>query len=635
MPNKMFNTKFMRRAFIFLFTLAFLLQTTPVAQAANDAASRRAAQIANLKQQASTARALGVTKQAEARRNEPEAIRLQASIDAKQKQIAELEPQLTAIQNEENAALQVKAQDVTKKQTTKTDNIGGPIGVAKDSLNNVANGIDNVVTALKQTGASDADIKKVFREAGVDPKGLASELRGLANQVQAMNLSELRRWRDQLETERVKAQNSKNAIEAKAAKERAELAKIDREIAAKKSDKRYWETRRDDHNREADRLWRECNWCPWNLARIGWEKSAAATDQGLAWATDGDINIKNFFRTFPALVVSANSLSAAPYALSIQTLASQRDGVNQTIGGIEADIKRTEAERQAIIDQNNTKRRVIKEQQDGLRRDIAVLEQRKADLRKPGSEADILNARANEYDRRAAALQTALNTQSSAPAPAPVQPRTGRGSGKQPTAAGNEVFKETAETNAAMPAVEANPTIESEPALPTSQKECDPNLPKYQQKDCVEKPVSTEPSPFEGKPCNDAVPRYQQVGCVQAHTAEAAPVAFEIGSALQRVLGEKIVAATRKSVAGTYRCYSMNVGGRGGKCTSPALVLKTDGTYTMSSEKGKYTIKGDVLTLSKSKIRGPGTLSSDGLQIYFTYTYNGLKQTVTYLKLAK
>lgn len=89
---------------------------------------------------------------------------------------------------------------------------------------------------------------------------------------------------------------------------------------------------------------------------------------------------------------------------------------------------------------------------------------------------------------------------------------------------------------------------------------------------------------------------------------------------------------SRASVPGTYSCWSMNVGGAGGKCTSPALVLQKNGRYQVGSEKGTFQVKGTQIILSKSKLRGPGTLSDDGLQIRFQYKYRGLDQVVTYLK---
>lgn len=90
--------------------------------------------------------------------------------------------------------------------------------------------------------------------------------------------------------------------------------------------------------------------------------------------------------------------------------------------------------------------------------------------------------------------------------------------------------------------------------------------------------------------------------------------------------------APRGPLSGTYRCWSFNVGGSGRSCTSPPIVFNANGSYTMSSERGTYTVNGNTVVLSASKIRGPGTLLEDQRQIQFAYTYNGLQQTVTYLK---
>ena len=85
-----------------------------------------------------------------------------------------------------------------------------------------------------------------------------------------------------------------------------------------------------------------------------------------------------------------------------------------------------------------------------------------------------------------------------------------------------------------------------------------------------------------------------------------------------------------ETVAGKYRCWMMNVGGRGGRCTSPPIILRPNGTYEMSKEQGTYTVKGDRLTLSESKIRGAGRL--EGNRIVFQYKHGGLDTTVTYLR---
>lgn len=85
--------------------------------------------------------------------------------------------------------------------------------------------------------------------------------------------------------------------------------------------------------------------------------------------------------------------------------------------------------------------------------------------------------------------------------------------------------------------------------------------------------------------------------------------------------------------AGSYRCWSYNVsGGGGGNCRLFApIVLNKDGTYSVSSEKGTFTVTGDTIVLSESKLRGPGKLIG-GTQIRFEYDYNSWHHTITYLK---
>ncbi len=87
------------------------------------------------------------------------------------------------------------------------------------------------------------------------------------------------------------------------------------------------------------------------------------------------------------------------------------------------------------------------------------------------------------------------------------------------------------------------------------------------------------------------------------------------------------------NLSGSYRCWSYNVsGGGGGDCRLFApIVLNTDRTYSVSSEKGTYVVSGDIITLSESKLRGPGKLIG-GTQIRFEYDYNGWHHVITYLK---
>ncbi|OGA30326.1 MAG: hypothetical protein A3I01_19900 [Betaproteobacteria bacterium RIFCSPLOWO2_02_FULL_65_24] len=82
---------------------------------------------------------------------------------------------------------------------------------------------------------------------------------------------------------------------------------------------------------------------------------------------------------------------------------------------------------------------------------------------------------------------------------------------------------------------------------------------------------------------------------------------------------------------GQYRCWSYNVSGGGGNCRlAPPLVLNADGTYQVSSEKGRYKVQDGKLVLSESKLRGPGKMEQ-GNRIVFEYDYNGMHHTVTYL----
>ena len=91
----------------------------------------------------------------------------------------------------------------------------------------------------------------------------------------------------------------------------------------------------------------------------------------------------------------------------------------------------------------------------------------------------------------------------------------------------------------------------------------------------------------------------------------------------------------KKFLSGTYRCWSFNNSAGGGSCRTPpqpALIVSDDGTYSLSSERGTYEIRDGMIYLSESKIRGPGTLLENNMQIRFEYDYNVRHYTVTYLK---
>lgn len=112
---------------------------------------------------------------------------------------------------------------------------------------------------------------------------------------------------------------------------------------------------------------------------------------------------------------------------------------------------------------------------------------------------------------------------------------------------------------------------------------------------------------------------------------------------------------SKKNVAGSFRCWSYNTGssaggggitggeskqsivpstlglGQGCRLFAP-IVLKEDGKYEMSKEKGTWKVQGDTVVLSESKIRGPGKILEGGMQIRFEYEYNNSRHIITYLR---
>lgn len=367
------------------------------------------AEINDLKQQSRSKQQQMVTKKAEQDYNNSEITRIQGQIDQKERQASIINNQLRTLDQNSSNLSNTVAQDIASLKNNRTDNVGGPIGVAKNSLNNVADGIFNVVTTLKNTGYSDADIDKVFKNIGVDPRSLANEIRGMADQIKPMNLDELKRWRDQLEKERAKAQKSKDDTEAKAAKERAEVIKIDGEIRQKEADKRFWETKRDENNREADRIGRTCGWWPWCLTGIGWHRVAAGTNQTLAWATEADINLRKGWRNFPQMVVSTNSALSSPYAISVNALTEQRDAINKTIFDIEDSVRQKESARQKAEEQRKKQQETLITERNVLRSDIDSLKQKQKDLSAKNIGENNLQTEKQNLDKKIVDLQKTLD----------------------------------------------------------------------------------------------------------------------------------------------------------------------------------------------------------------------------------
>ncbi|MDO8598647.1 MAG: hypothetical protein Q7S02_00900, partial [bacterium] len=199
------------------------------------------------------------------------------------------------------------------------------------------------------------------------------------------------------------------------------------------------------------------------------------------------------------------------------------------------------------------------------------------------------------------------------------------------------------------PSPPPKPTPTPIPPEPPEPKYCNLDLPKIWQEGCVPRPELEQPKEIPN--CDPNIPKYAQPGCREAVLPNEERIAAPSKRSLLERLLEPIVIAlfmpteivaapappktmpARKSLVGTYRCWSYNVSGGGGSCRlAPPIVLTKDGTYTESSTRGKFTLRGNRITLSKSTLRGPGTISDDGMRIRFEYTYRGWRHTVTYLK---
>lgn len=85
----------------------------------------------------------------------------------------------------------------------------------------------------------------------------------------------------------------------------------------------------------------------------------------------------------------------------------------------------------------------------------------------------------------------------------------------------------------------------------------------------------------------------------------------------------------QSQIAGTYRCTFAQVGRRVGHCSSPPLILNSDGSYRIWGEEGTYRIRGRSIIFSESRKRGPGRLGR-GREIVFEYTYRGQKHRIKF-----
>jgi len=82
--------------------------------------------------------------------------------------------------------------------------------------------------------------------------------------------------------------------------------------------------------------------------------------------------------------------------------------------------------------------------------------------------------------------------------------------------------------------------------------------------------------------------------------------------------------------SGTYRCKTVEVGGKTVPCKAPSLILKSDGSYRMLSESGTYEIvAGRWLVLSASKRHGRARLDGSK-EIIFEFVSGGKKSRIVY-----
>ena len=118
------------------------------------------------------------------------------------------------------------------------------------------------------------------------------------------------------------------------------------------------------------------------------------------------------------------------------------------------------------------------------------------------------------------------------------------------------------------------------------------------------------------------------VGC--STTSPSTPASV---NASKTVTQTTTPASTEVSLAGTFRCWQFNVDGYGGSCrTLSPIVLAADGSYSISTTTGKYTVTAGTITLSESQYWGAGMVKESGQQIYFNYTYQNKHYEVTYLR---
>jgi hypothetical protein len=89
------------------------------------------------------------------------------------------------------------------------------------------------------------------------------------------------------------------------------------------------------------------------------------------------------------------------------------------------------------------------------------------------------------------------------------------------------------------------------------------------------------------------------------------------------------VSRGQSPVAGSYVCAQVSVAGKSAKCTSPPLILNSDGSYQLRGAEGHYSVRGQWLVLSNTKSPSRGKLQT-GHRIVFRYREHGKLCEITF-----
>jgi chromosome segregation ATPase len=206
-------------------------------------------------------------------------------------------------------------------------------------------------------------------------------------------------------------------IRNKAARERAEVAKIDGDIAKSRDEWAEADRNRREHDRKAEEFDAGCqrNWwtCSWNVPKAAWERSMAALDQTNMNRINSWISWLNFTKVFPGSVVAMNDISVAPINSVKKMLQEQIQGVENTKRELQNTITAKQQEMENKISDRKARDRAAADQ---IERDTAALNSQKSsqeakavdlDRRKKQLELEAAKAReeADKYENLARAAQ--------------------------------------------------------------------------------------------------------------------------------------------------------------------------------------------------------------------------------------